>query len=268
MAGKKTVPRNAPDLLHLPTNFIATTCMAENFATANGATGSSVTDGRIQSAKDTEQDDTPRTRLHKEHICGIDEAGRGCLAGPVVAVAVILPEGIQIAGLDDSKVVPATRRAGLAAEIGTVCLAWGLGVVWPRTIDSINILESTFKAMSRAVACLKLAPDKLLVDGDKKIPTFWLNRETGREWPQQAIVDGDALIPSISAASVLAKVFRDTLMEKLDRRYPGYGFAQHKGYGTKEHLLALERLGPCPLHRLTFKKVRPEPKTQAQGLLL
>lgn len=201
-------------------------------------------------------------------VCGLDEAGRGCLAGPVVAAAVILPPNIVIPGLDDSKVVPATRRAGLAAHIGTVAIAWGLGVIWPRTIDEINILEATFKAMSRAISVLKTQPDMLLVDGDKTIPSFWLKRETGREWPQKAIVDGDALIPCISAASIVAKVFRDNLMEKLDSRYPGYGLAHHKGYGTKEHLEALARLGPSPMHRLTFKKVKADPIPTAQGSLL
>lgn len=204
----------------------------------------------------------------REIVCGIDEAGRGCLAGPVVAAAVILPDNIVIPGLDDSKVVPPTRRAGLAAHIGTVAIAWGLGVVWPRTIDSINILEATFKAMSRAVAVLKTQPAILLVDGDKTIPTFWLTRETHSEWTQKAIVGGDATIPCISAASIIAKVFRDNLMEKLDRRYPGYGFEHHKGYGTKEHLEALSRLGPCPMHRLTFRKVKAEPPNSTQGSLL
>lgn len=200
-------------------------------------------------------------------VAGIDEAGRGCLAGPVVAAAVILPKKWTIPGLDDSKVVPATRRAGMAAEIGAVAVAWGLGVVWPWEIDRINILEATFKAMSRAVRTMKVAPERLLVDGNKTIPLFWLQRETGRSWPQKAIVDGDALVPVISAASILAKVYRDTLMEKLHVRYAGYGFEKHKGYGTREHLEALERLGPCRMHRLTFRKVRPE-TGMTQGSLL
>jgi len=205
-----------------------------------------------------------------EQIAGIDEAGRGCLAGPVVAAAVILPAGTTIAGLNDSKVVPATRRAGMAAEIGAAAIAWGLGVVWPREIDAVNILEATFKAMSRAVRVLKKEPELLLVDGDKEIPSLWLRREPGRLFAQKSIVDGDARVPVISAASILAKVFRDDLMERLDRRYPGYGFARHKGYGTAEHLAALEKLGPCPLHRMTFRKVRAEDTgpPQKQGMLL
>ena len=208
-----------------------------------------------------------------DRVAGIDEAGRGCLAGPVVAAAVILPPGARIEGLNDSKVVPVTRRAGMAAEIGAQALGWGLGVVWPREIDGLNILEATFKAMSRAVRVLARVrvPELLLVDGDKTIPPHWLTRETGQGFAQKAIVDGDALAPVISAASVLAKVFRDDLMERLDRRYPGYGFARHKGYGTPEHLAALRRLGPSPLHRLSFRKVRPEeegiPQRQ-QGVLL
>lgn len=200
-------------------------------------------------------------------VAGIDEAGRGCLAGPVVAAAVILPDTYAIAGLNDSKVVPATRRAGMAAEIGAVALAWGLGVVWPWEIDRINILEATFKAMSRAVATLRIPPERLLVDGNKTIPSFWLRRETGHDWHQKAIVDGDALVPVISAASIIAKVFRDNLMEKLALRYPNYGLEKHKGYGTQEHVTALVKLGPCRMHRLTFRKVRPESGNE-QGSLL
>lgn len=208
-----------------------------------------------------------------DRVAGIDEAGRGCLAGPVVAAAVILPPGAHIEGLNDSKLVPETRRAGMAAEIGAQALGWGLGVVWPREIDTLNILEATFKAMSRAVRVMirTREPGLLLVDGDKAIPPHWLSREAGQVFAQKAIVDGDALVPVISAASVLAKVFRDDLMERLDRRYPGYGFARHKGYGTPEHLAALRRLGPSPLHRLSFRKVRPEEPCiprQQQGLLL
>ncbi len=193
-----------------------------------------------------------------DRIAGIDEAGRGCLAGPVVAAAVMLPPRVSIRGLNDSKVVPATRRAGMAAEIGAAALAWGLGVVWPREIDRLNILEATFKAMARAVRALKKSPELLLVDGDKTIPRPWLLGEAHPVPRQKAIVDGDALVPVISAASILAKVFRDDLMERLDRRYPGYDFAKNKGYGTVAHLEALRRLGPCPLHRMSFRKVRPE----------
>lgn len=205
-------------------------------------------------------------------LAGIDEAGRGCLAGPVVAAAVIFPEGVTLPGLADSKVLSPTRRAGLAAEIGTVALAWGLGVVWPAEIDRINILQATLKAMCHASSVLKVRPEALLIDGNQTIPEP-LFRMSSCWWTraprQKAIVDGDALVPLISAASIIAKTFRDMLMEKLDRRYPGYGFAKHKGYGSKEHLEALRELGPCPIHRLTFRGVLPEKtKTDRQGLLL
>lgn len=205
-------------------------------------------------------------------LAGIDEAGRGCLAGPVVAAAVIFPEGVSLPGLADSKVLSPTRRAGLAAEIGTVALAWGLGVVWPAEIDRINILQATLKAMCHAAGVLKVRPEALLIDGNQTIPEPFF--QMGSCWwsrapRQKAIVDGDALVPLISAASIIAKTFRDTLMEKLDRRYPQYGFAKHKGYGSKEHLEALREHGPCPIHRLTFRGVLPEKvKTDRQGSLL
>ncbi len=191
-------------------------------------------------------------------IAGIDEVGRGCLAGPVVAAAAILPPEAKIEGLDDSKAVPAKRRAGLAERIGEVAVAWGLGLVWPREIDRINILEATFKAMSRAVRTLKVRPKLLLVDGNREIPRGWLQSEAGFVPPQRIIVGGDALVPAISAASILAKVYRDDLMERMDRCYPGYGFSRHKGYGTAEHLAMLRKYGPCPIHRMTFRKVRSE----------
>ncbi len=203
---------------------------------------------------------------------GIDEVGRGCLAGPVVAAAVILPEGAVIPGLADSKTVPPSRRNGLAAEIGMVARSWGLGVIWPREIDRINILQATLKAMCTAATVLKIHPRLLLIDGNQTIPGHFFSP---RHWDyvpqQQAVIRGDARIPAISAASIVAKTFRDILMEKLDRRYPGYGFSQHKGYGSKEHFMALSKLGPCPMHRLTFHgvdhtaKQKPAP---VQGSLL
>ena len=204
-------------------------------------------------------------------VAGIDEAGRGCLAGPVVAAAVILPEGAVIPGLADSKVLSPTRRDGLAAEIGAVALAWGLGVVWPPEIDRINILQATLKAMCHAASVLKVRPKGLLIDGNQTIPEP-LFRQRAACWPssprQKSIVDGDALVPVISAASIIAKTFRDMLMDKLDHRYPGYGFAKHKGYGSKEHFAALRELGPCPMHRKTFRGVLPERQTARQGSLL
>jgi ribonuclease HII len=202
---------------------------------------------------------------------GIDEAGRGGLAGPVVAAAVILPETFHLPGLADSKVVAPSRRNGLAAAIGQISLAWGLGVVWPAEIDQTDILRATLKAMSRAAAVLKVRPEILLIDGDKRIPEPLLRQAGFAAMPaQREIIDGDATVPVIAAASILAKTFRDQLMEKLNLRYPGYGFAAHKGYGTAEHREALGRLGPCRMHRLTFRGVLPEhmrQPAQEQGRL-
>ena len=159
----------------------------------------------------------------------------------------------------------------LAAEIGAVALAWGLGVVWPPEIDRINILQATLKAMCHAASVLKVRPKGLLIDGNQTIPEP-LFRQRAACWPasprQKSIVDGDALVPVISAASIIAKTFRDMLMDKLDHRYPGYGFAKHKGYGSKEHFAALRELGPCPMHRKTFRGVLPERQTARQGSLL
>ncbi len=201
-------------------------------------------------------------------VAGIDEAGRGCLAGPVVAAAVILPENYDLPGLADSKVLAPSRRDGLAAAIGQTALAWSLGLVWPSEIDAINILQATLKAMSRASATLRVRPAALLIDGDQRIPDLLLRRAGFSVFPaQQTVVDGDARVPVISAASILAKTFRDQLMEKLDKRYPGYGFSVHKGYGTAEHRQALEKLGPCRMHRLTFHGVRPEEPQPADAMV-
>ncbi|GFK94891.1 Ribonuclease HII [Fundidesulfovibrio magnetotacticus] len=200
-------------------------------------------------------------------LAGVDEAGRGCLAGPVVAGAVILPASFDLPGLTDSKKLTPARRARLEGAIKAQAAAWGLGVVWAAEIDRINILQATYRAMARAVAALRAVPSGLEVDGNKTIPPHLLALPG---LPQRAVVGGDALIPAISAASILAKTFRDRLMEHLDRKYPGYGLAGHKGYGTADHLAALVRLGPCRLHRLTFRGVLPEPRgAQAvQGSLL
>ena len=201
---------------------------------------------------------------------GVDEAGRGCLAGPVVAAAVILPPEHRLAGLDDSKALSRDARQDLAPRIRECALAWGLGLSWPREIERVNILQATFAAMARAVAALHAAPAALVVDGPHPIPGHVLHRilkPSLHDLAQQAVVGGDALIPAISAASILAKTFRDALMERLDRRYPGYGLALHKGYGTAEHRAAVARLGPCRLHRMTFRGVRPEPPDEKQGSL-
>lgn len=198
-------------------------------------------------------------------VAGLDEAGRGCLAGPVVAAAVILPRTFDLPGLDDSKVVPAELRDSLAARIGQIAPAWSLGVVWPREIDRMNILQATLFAMSQAVATLRVRPEALVIDGNARIPDRLLVRAGVKHLPaQQTVVDGDARVPVISAASILAKSFRDTLMEKLDARYPGYGFAVNKGYGTAMHRAALERLGPCRMHRRTFHGVLPEKPATAE----
>ncbi|MDO5484486.1 MAG: ribonuclease HII [Desulfovibrionaceae bacterium] len=216
----------------------------------------------------------PRLSALPRLVAGIDEAGRGCLAGPVVAAAVILPEIFTLPGLTDSKAMSVSARERLAPRIKASALAWGLGVVWPPRIDAINILQATFEAMSRATGCLRCTPGILLIDGNKTLPEavlhpFW---QAGHDAPlptQQAIVEGDRLEPAISAASVLAKTFRDGLMQHLARRWPGYAFEKHKGYGTKAHYAALRRLGPCPQHRMTFKGVMPETVTpnEQQGRL-
>jgi len=194
---------------------------------------------------------------------GIDEAGRGCLAGPVVAGAVVLPPAFDIPGLGDSKKIPPGRREKLAAVIRSSALAWGIGLVWPWEIDRINILQATFRAMIKAARrCAGACPTplSLAIDGPHVIPAplFTLLAWPGLLPRQRALIRGDALVPAISAASILAKSFRDRLMCALARRYPGYGFEYHKGYGTAEHLQALAAYGPCRMHRVSFRKVRPE----------
>lgn len=176
-------------------------------------------------------------------IAGIDEAGRGPLAGPVCAAAVILPEGLEIDGLDDSKRLSDKKRRVLYDQIVQKAVAYGVALVDEKTIDAINILQATFLAMRRAAAQLCLRPALVLVDGNRD-PALPVRAET--------VVKGDSLSANIAAASILAKVTRDQLMEALDREYPLYGFAVHKGYGTKAHYAALREYGPCPIHRMTF----------------
>ncbi len=204
-----------------------------------------------------------------EFRIGVDEAGRGCLAGPVVAGAVLLPPDLDIPlllpGLTDSKKCSPKQRAVLEQAIRRHALAWSLGLSWPWEIDRINILNATFRAMSRAVATLRLpcplASCCLLVDGNHPIRIEQWHAVHSAPLPrQEAVIDGDALLPAISAASILAKEFRDRLMAALDRRCPGYGFAGHKGYGTKAHLAALALKGASRLHRQSFRGVRPETK--------
>lgn len=180
-------------------------------------------------------------------VAGVDEVGRGPLVGAVVTAAVILDPARPIAGLADSKKLTAARREALAAQIREQALAWSLGHAEPREIDEINILQATMLAMQRAVAGLATRPDEVLIDG---------NRCPLLAMPARAIVKGDALVPAISAASILAKVARDAEMQQLHLRHPGYGFDRHKGYPTAEHLEALRRLGPLPEHRRSFAPVR------------
>jgi ribonuclease HII len=179
-------------------------------------------------------------------VAGVDEAGRGPLAGPVVAAAVILDPARPIAGLRDSKALSPQRRAVLAAAIRERALAWAIGVSDVAEIDEVNILQATLRAMRRAVMGLALVPGEVLVDGNV------LPRLDG---PARAIVQGDRYVVAISAASIIAKTTRDAMLDDLDGLYPGYGFAQHKGYPTAVHLAALARLGPCPVHRRSFAPV-------------
>jgi len=182
---------------------------------------------------------------------GIDEAGRGPLAGPVAAAAVILPEGLSIAGLDDSKKLTPTRRETLAEEIRERSLAWSLGWADAAEIDALNILQATMLAMRRAIAGLGVWPESVQIDGNR-LPEL---RFFARELNGEAVIGGDSTVAAISAASILAKVSRDACMREADRRFPGYGFNAHKGYGTAAHLENLRRLGPCTLHRRSFRPV-------------
>ena len=195
------------------------------------------------------------------YIAGVDEVGRGCLAGPVVACAVILLEQAP-PGVTDSKALRPQQRAILEPLIKKCC-HFGLGVVWQKRIDAINILQATFEAMSKALCSLPLPPAHVLIDGNKTIPQHmlaprWQTRFDVALPLQKSIVKGDSTNTAIAAASILAKTFRDRLMQHLAKRWPEYGFEQHVGYGTKRHLTALRQFGPCPLHRLTFRGVLPE----------
>ncbi|MBS5284072.1 MAG: ribonuclease HII [Clostridiales bacterium] len=176
-------------------------------------------------------------------ICGIDEAGRGPLAGPVAAAAVILPKDCTILYLNDSKKLTPGRRDELFLEIKEKAAAWSVGIATPQRIDEINVLQATYEAMREAVSGLSVAPDLLLNDA-VTIPGITIR--------QVPIIKGDTKSVSIAAASVLAKVTRDRMMEEYDALFPGYGFAQHKGYGTAAHIKAIRELGPCPIHRKTF----------------
>ena len=178
-------------------------------------------------------------------VAGCDEAGRGCLAGPVVAAAVVLPPGASIPGLDDSKTLTPEQREALVPEIERVAVAVAVGQCSAAEVDRLNVLWAAMEAMRRAAVALAVAPDVLLVDGNREIP--------GAPCAQETVVRGDGLSLSIAAASVVAKVFRDRLMTALDADFPVYGWAQHKGYPTAQHYAALAAHGPSPHHRLTFR---------------
>ena len=178
-------------------------------------------------------------------ICGADEAGAGPLAGAVYAAAVMLPPGLVLEDLNDSKKLSPAKRERLSVQIREQAVAWAVASVDEKEIDRINILNARLQAMERAIRALDPAADYALIDG---------NRSRGITCPNETVVKGDGRSASIAAASILAKVSRDHYMEEMDQRYPGYGFAQHKGYPTKAHYEALRRLGPCPIHRLSFLK--------------
>jgi len=179
-------------------------------------------------------------------IAGLDEAGRGPLAGPVVAAAVVLPEGLRIPGLTDSKQVPEQRRERLFDLIRAQAVCYGIGIADEQTIDAVNILQATILAMERALQALNPQPDFLLLDA-LSLPRVSL--------PQKPLIKGDCRSHSIAAASILAKVTRDRMMLELHEKYPCYNFKKHKGYGTKEHLLLLRKHGPCEAHRKTFAPI-------------
>lgn len=192
-------------------------------------------------------DELLRDRGHLR-VAGVDEAGRGCLAGPVVAAAAVPHPGLSVPGVEDSKAVPAARRGGLAELVRGSLLAWSVAAVSPATIDRINILEASREAMRRALDGLALQPDCAIVDAVSLGP---------RPYPVVPLVRGDSFSYAVACASILAKVERDGIMRELGERYPHYGFARHKGYAAEEHRRALAEHGPCPVHRLTFRSVVP-----------
>ena len=208
-----------------------------------------------------ELDDPPDSRSIERDImdsgyrlvAGVDEVGRGPLAGPVVAAAVILDDGREYPSVGDSKKMGPDQRERAFRLIMSGATAVGLGLVSQQDIDQSNILKASLEAMARAVDRLAPRPDFLLVDGKFRAPV---------DMPQRTLVKGDARSLSVGAASIVAKVIRDRIMIAYDLRYPGYGFASHKGYGTKTHLQALARLGPCPLHRMSFKGCRPPEESE------
>jgi ribonuclease HII len=204
-------------------------------------------------------------------VAGLDEAGRGPWAGPVVAAAVVLPRGLSDPEIKDSKLLTAGKREELAARIKERAVAWGVGIVGPEEIDRINILKASLLAMAQAFKRISPLPDYLLIDGPHEIPHSLLvdsltrysnddytdNDYTNNVFPvQRAIIKGDQLSISIAAASIVAKVARDEMMVEYDKLYPEYGFGRHKGYGSPAHMAALSRCGPSPIHRRSFRPVR------------
>jgi ribonuclease HII len=186
--------------------------------------------------------------LGYQHIAGVDEAGRGPLAGPVVAAACVIPQGILIEGINDSKqVLPEAREKIYQQILSLEAIDYGIGIIEPAKIDQINILRATFEAMLAAIAALKCKPDYLLVDG-LHLPTPHI--------PGIPVVEGDGKSQSIAAASIVAKVTRDRIMQQLHVQWPQYSFSQNKGYGTAEHLEAIQKYGPCPIHRMSFEPLK------------
>lgn len=188
-------------------------------------------------------------KLHEsglKYIAGIDEAGRGPLAGPVVVGVAIMKPDSFIEGINDSKKISESKREKLYEQITEEALAWSVGIVTEKEIDELNILNATKKALEKALDCLEIKPDRILVDALEHIDTKGV--------PYTSVIKGDAKIYSISAASIIAKVTRDRIMREYDEVYPEYGFAKHKGYGTAAHIGAIKEHGPCPLHRRSFIK--------------
>ena len=176
-------------------------------------------------------------------VCGVDEAGRGPLAGPVCAAAVMLPRGLEIAGLNDSKKLTEKKREALFDEIKEKAIAYGVAFASVEEIEELNILNATFLAMNRAINSLSASPELALIDG---------NRNSGIEMPSRCVIKGDGCCADIAAASILAKVTRDRYMLQMAEQYPGYGLERHKGYGTKQHYEAIRELGASPIHRMSF----------------
>ena len=181
-----------------------------------------------------------------KYICGIDEAGRGPLAGPVVVASVIMPENSMIEGINDSKKISEKKREKLYELITSEAISYGVGIISQEEIDNINILNATKKGLTDSIKQLKIKPDIILVDALKDIDTLKI--------PYRSVIKGDAKIYSISCASIIAKVTRDRIMREWDEVYPQYGFISHKGYGTAKHIAAIKELGLCPIHRRSFTK--------------